>query len=1043
MVKTFTKHKTTSLMPGRLAKLAVCAGLCLSVQLAWQEAALASTPVKAKTNIAAVQITGTVTDESGATLPGVNVSVKGSKNGTTTNIEGAYRISVEPGTTLIFSMLGFTTQEIKITDQKVVDVKLLQANKQLNEILVIGYGSKNKNTFTGSAVSLNAEDLNKSSQSLAQMLQGRAPGVQVTQNNGTPGASLSIRVRGTNSINADSEPLYVIDGFPVSAGVGFSINPDDVASLTILKDASSTAIYGARGANGVIMITTKSGNKHKSSLSIHSYGGFQRIANRFDLMNGYQNAIRLNGLATAQGNTPPYSAGRLDSLQQGILGTNWQNEVFRTGYVQSHTLSFEGGGPKTNVFSSFDYLKQDGIVIKSGYERIGGRVNINHTINDKLSMSARVFGNYGTQNDLPLAPSTINGFLKQVLKANPASTFDSGISAQRDAQNPLHFLAAEDRSNTAYRTQAYYSLKFEPIKNLVFQTDLGADMTRSEALYFAPSTVVTVSATKGKATITNIDERELIINPTLKYAIKKGGHSLNLLAGFNGQKSTYWENGTIATNFASDELGYNNLSNAGTFQSYSVRAADAKRASWFGRFDYDYKNKYILTGTFRADGSSVFGDQHKWGYFPSAAAAWNFAEEDVIKEKGWFTTGKLRGSYGITGNDRIPTGSSEGTFGANNTTKYTFDGVSTVQGIAIDRLSNPDLKWEETKALDLGLDLGIFNNRVILEVDYYKKNTNDLLLARSISPSTGFTTRLGNAGAVTNQGWEFFLQTTNLRGKGFRWNTTLSYSINNNKVTSLGNNNADIPVGSFKPDGAANFESPFLIRTGAPLGAIYGYVYEGIVQQNDPVLTTTQKNSNPGDPKFKDVNGDGTVNADDRIILGTGVPKAIFGFTNNIVYQGFELDIVVQGQTGGKLLNVQKEDLLNPISNGNGLAQVATDVWSPSNPNGTVPANGFYGTTHGGFVNSRFVESSDFLRVKNVTLGYTLPERITKRFGVSVLHFYVNAQNLLTWTKYSGLDPEIGNIVDGSQQNRNVARALDFNAFPLSKMYLIGAKVTF
>jgi TonB-linked SusC/RagA family outer membrane protein len=1042
MIKNFTKRQ--ALTPGlyHLKRLALCTGMIMTAGVLCYHTAHAATAIKSIRQ-QAEQISGTVTDESGATLPGVNVTVKGVKTGTTTNSDGAYKISAERGATLVFSMVGFTTQEIAINGQTVIDVKLLQDNKQLSEVVVIGYGSKNKNTFTGSAVSLNAEDLNKASLSMANMLQGRAAGVQVTQNNGTPGAALSIRVRGTNSLNANSEPLYVIDGFPVSDQVGFSINPDDVASLTILKDASSTAIYGARGANGVIMITTKSGNKHKSNLTVHSYGGFQKIVNRFNLMNGYQNALRINDIATQQGNTPPYTAGRLDSLNQGILGTDWQNEVFRTGYVQNHNLSFEGGGQKTNVFASFDLMDQDGIVIKSGYKRIGGRVNVNHQVNDKVTMSARVFGNYGTQNDLPLAPSTINGFLKQVLKANPASTFDSGLSAQRDAQNPLHFLAAEDRENSTYRTQAYYSLKYEVIKGLTLQTDLGADLTRAEILYFAPSTVVNASATKGRGSVTNIDERDLIINPTAKYNFKIGGdNTFNLLAGYNAQDYTYKEVGTIATNFSSDELGYDNLGTAEQFRSYSSKTK-IKRRSWFGRIDYDYKNKYIFTATYRIDGSSVFGANSKLGYFPSAAVAWNFAEEDLIKGKNIFSTGKLRASYGITGNDRIPTGISLATFSSDNSTKYTFDGVSTISGIAINRLSNADLKWEETKALDLGLDLGFLNNRIILELDYYSKDTKDLLYDRSISPSTGFLTRFGNSAAVSNKGFEFFLQTTNLRGKGFRWNSTISYAINKNKVTSLGNNNADVYVGSFKPDGAANFEAPFIIRKGEPIGAIYGYVYDGIIQENDPVLTTTHPNAEAGDPKFKDLNGDGIVNAEDRTILGTGVPKATIGFTNNIVYKGFELDIVVQAQTGGKLLNAQKVDMLNPISNGNGLAEIATNTWSPANPGGTIPAKGFYGNAHGGWVNSRFVESSDYVRVKNITLGYTIPERLTKRFGISVLHFYVNAQNLLTWTNYSGLDPEIGNLVDSSQQNRNVARAMDFNAYPLSKMYLLGAKITF
>ncbi|SEM27934.1 TonB-linked outer membrane protein, SusC/RagA family [bacterium A37T11] len=988
------------------------------------------------------EIKGTVTDEENNVLAGVTVKIKGYKNATTTNVNGQYRVQAVAGSILVFSMVGYTDKELTVGKDDKVDVKLSLMGNQLDEVMVVGYGSKNKSKFTGSAITLNAENLNNSSLSLANMLQGRAAGVSVSQNNGTPGAPLSIRIRGTNSLNADSEPLYVVDGFPVNNGVGFTLNPDDVASLTILKDAASTAIYGARGANGVILVTTKTGSNKKSSLIFHGYGGFQKVINRFNLMNGYENALRLNEIDRQEGNTLAYKEGRLDSLKQGLLGTNWQDQVFQTASVQNYHLSVEGGGPKTNAFSSFDYMDQSGVVVHSNYKQLGGRVNINHEVNDQIKMSARVFGNYGIQNDLPLAPSTVNGFLKQVLKANPASTFDSGISPERDAQNPLHFFEAEDRENTAYRTQAYYSLQYEPIKNLVFKSDFGADLTRSEIDYFAPSTVPNASATNGKGSITNISEQELLINPTANYKFTAEDHHASIMLGYNAQNYTYKEAGTTATNFSSDALGYDNLATAQQFSSYSGKSR-IKRKSWFGRVDYDYKNKYIFTGTYRIDGSSVFGDNNKLGYFPSAAVAWNFSEEEFMKDVPVLGKGKLRASYGITGNDRISSGISLATFASDNSTKYTFDGGSTVSGIAITRLSNQYLKWENTQALDVGLDLGLFNDRLSFEIDYYHKNTNDLLLDRSIAPSNGFKSRFGNSGEVANQGWEFFVQSTNIQHGGFSWKTTLSFAINHNKVKSLGTNNSDIYVGTFKPDGSANFESPFIIRVGEPIGAIYGYIYDGIIQENDPVLATTHPNSTAGDPKFVDLNNDGILNADDRKILGTGVPKANIGFTNSFAYKGFEMEIVMQGQTGGSLINVQKVDLLNPVSRGNGLKQLATDTWTTTNTTGSIPTKGFYGTSHGGWVNSRFVESSDYLRIKNITLGYTLPERLTKRYGLSVLNFYVNAQNLITWTGYSGLDPEVGNLADNSQLSRNVARGIDFNAYPVGRMYVFGAKITF
>ncbi len=1002
----------------------------------------AQSPTAGQVKSQKILVSGIISDGEGEKLAGVNVMEKGATNGTSTNMDGRFSITVASDAVLVFKMLGFVSQEIAVKNKSQINLQMVTDLKKLSEVMVVGYGSKNKSTFTGSAVTLNAEDLNKSALSVANLLQGRAAGVQVSQNNGTPGASLSIRIRGTNSLNADSEPLYVIDGFPTNAGVGFNLNPDDIASMTILKDAASTAIYGARGANGVILISTKTGINKVSKLNVNSSYGIQNVVGRFDLVGPYDHALRLNELSGLTGSLAPYGPGRLDSLQRGLLGTDWQDEAFRPASVQNHVLSFIGGTSKTAIFSSFDYLDQEGVIVKSKFQRMGGRINVDHSVNDKLKMTGRVFGNYGVQNDLPLAPSTINGFLKQVLKANPASTFDSGVSPQRDAQNPLHIIEAVDRENVSFRTNGYFSLSYDIVKNLKIQSDFGADLSSGKISYFAPSTVPVAVGTKGEATVANYTEQDLIFNPTLNYLFKREDHNATFLVGYNAQRYTYEEEGINATNFGSDDLGYDNLGTAQNFTAYSGKNRIVRKG-WFGRVDYEYKSKYVFTGTYRIDGSSVFGNNHKLGYFPSAAVAWRFNQEDFISNLGIFSTGKARVSYGITGNDRISSGISLATYASNNSTKYTFDGVTTVSGIAVTRLSNPDLKWEETSAWDFGLEFGFLKNRLIFEVDYYNKKTNDLLLDRSIAPSTGFETRFGNTGKVENTGIELSVQTQNINAKNFKWNSTVSFSNNNSKVLELGGNNSDIYVGAFKPDGAANFETPFIIRAGQPLGTIFGYVYDGIIQQNDAVLSTTHPNAKAGDPKFVDTNEDGIVNAEDRKVLGIGIPKAFYGFTNNFTYKNFNLDVVLQGQTGGKLLNVQKIDLLNPVTQGNVLNQVITDTWSPTNPEGTVPERSFYGNSHGGWVNSRFVESSDFLRLKNVSLTYSLPTTALKTVGISNIDVYVNAQNLYTFTNYSGVDPEIGNLVNNSQQNKNVARGIDFNSYPVSKMYIVGTRITF
>ncbi|MHB8206521.1 SusC/RagA family TonB-linked outer membrane protein [Mucilaginibacter sp.] len=997
----------------------------------------AFTTVKAQS----IKVTGVVSATDGDLLPGVSILETGTTNGTVTGIAGQFVLNVHTGASITVKAIGYEIQNIIITNSKPLNINLVANVKTLNDVVVVGYGSKNKSTFAGSAVTLSAEDLNKSSLSVANLLTAKAAGVQVTQNNGTPGAALTIRIRGTNSINASSDPLYVIDGFPTNDGVGVTISPEDIASISILKDAASAAIYGSRGANGVIIITTKSGKNKKGNLTVDSYDGYQKVIKLYDLADGYENATRLNALDIASGTTTPYSAGRLDSLKQGLLGTNWQNVLFQLGKVEDNTLSFTGGSPNTSVYSSLDFLNQEGVVIDSRYQRVGARVNLDQKVGDKFSMSARVFGTYGIQNDLPLAPSTINGFLKQALKANPASTFDVNENIRGDETNPLYFLAATNRENDNYRTNGYFSLKYEPIKNLIIQSDQGIDINTSKVLYFAPSTVPAGVSGNGLATVTNIDETELIINPTATYSYKLKENNFKLLAGYNQQTYVYNEYDLTATNFSSNELGYDNL---GTAQQFSAASGKSriKRQSWFSRLDYDFNNRYIFTGTYRIDGSSVFGANNKLGYFPSGAFAWRFDQEDFSKNITFLSSGKARVSYGITGNDRINSGLTAVNFAADNSSKYTLDGVDQVSGIAITNLANPNLKWEQTASLDIGLDIGFLKDRIILETDYYDKQTTNLLLNSNIAPSTGFQTQFGNDGSVENKGFEFNIQTVNIDGK-FKWSSSLNFSYNKNKVLSLGTNNADIYLGSLKPDGAADFENPFILRVGQPIDSFYGYEYAGIVQENDPVLKTTQKNSSPGEPKFVDVNHDGIIDANDRVVLGSGIPDAFYGFTNTFNYKHFQLDIVTQAQTGGKLLNLQKEDLEYPLSQGNTLNTVPSQVWSPTNTSGTLPATGFYGNPYGGWVNSKYIESSDYIRIKNINLAYNFPATTLKSIGISALSVYANVQNLVTFTKYSGLDPDVGNLVDNSQINQNGGRGIDFNAFPVNRMYVLGAKVTF
>ncbi|HEY8658830.1 MAG TPA: TonB-dependent receptor [Hanamia sp.] len=988
-----------------------------------------------------ITLVGTTTNDKDEYLQGVDVREKGTNNHVLSDALGAFTIKVSPGATLVFSYVSCVEQEMKITGAARLNIKMETQVRALNEVIVVGYGQKKKSSFTGSAVTLDAKELNKASMSVGNLLQGKASGVQVFQDNATPGAGLSIRIRGTNSINASSDPLYVVDGFPLSDNIGFSMNPDDIESITILKDAASTSIYGARGANGVVMITTKSGFNKPAKVTLAASHGEQNPSGRYDLIGPYDNAVRLNALETLRGNIPPYGSGRLDSLQKGLLGTDWQKQAYNKATVDNYSLSFVGGSKKTSVFSSLNYLDQKGIVINTLYKRIGGRLNVEQEISDKIKISGRVFVNYGLQDALPLNPSTINGFLKQVLKANPSSTFDG--DSYRDAQNPLHFIAAVKQNNSFFRTQGYFSTQYKIIKGLTLKADIGADINKDRYLYFAPSSIPAGVSTKGLASTTDIETHDLLFNPTLNYVFNvTKNNNFVILLGYNRQKESYWEEDVTATNFGSDNLGYYSLNAAQQFSASSVKTVN-NRQSWFGRLDYDYGGKYIFSGTYRIDGSSVFADNHKLGYFPSAAVAWNFKKEKFGQNATYLSAGKARLSYGVTGNDRINSGSSLATYSTDKSTSYTFDGTSTVSGIAVTSLTNSELQWEKTKALDAGIDLGFFKDRLLFEFDYYEKKTSDLLLAKNIAPSSGFLTKLGNEGSMQNNGFEIAINTTNIVTPKLKWTTGITYAINKNKVLSLGDNNSDIYLGSFKPDGAANFEDAFIIRTDQTIGAIYGYQYNGIIQTGDPVLTTTQPNSKPGDPKVVDTNKDGVINASDRVILGVGIPNVVAGFNTSVSFKGFTLDVVLQGQFGGKLVNVQKEDLQNPISFQNQEKSVLTNVWSTTNTSGTIPARGWYGNPYGGFVNSNFVESSDYVKLRNVTLGYNVPARFLKKLRMSSVNAYINAQNILTFTKYTGIDPEVGNYRNNGAIGKNATRGLDFNAYPNVKIVTVGFNISF
>ncbi|ARS40983.1 SusC/RagA family protein [Sphingobacteriaceae bacterium GW460-11-11-14-LB5] len=1007
-----------------------------------------SVTVKAQQTIPLVQskLVGTVLDEKTKDpLIGVSVQIKGTTHVAQTNAQGIFSFITGQKFpyTLVVSYIGYQKQEL-IVDGSPVNILLKEENGQLNEIVVVGYGTQKRKDLTGAIASVKLDELKSLPVSSPErLLQGTVSGIQVTQTSGQPGGGVSVQIRGSNSITAGSDPLYVIDGFPINndntaadAGVtnGAKINPmsflsaEDIESIDVLKDASATAIYGSRGANGVVIITTKTGKPSNPSINYDGYYGSQSVIRTLPLLNGAQWwALRKDAAKNSGKNLviPSVSGYGLDTTG---VGTDWQAAAFRDAPVQNHNISILSGSERTRFALSGNYFNQEGVLQNTNFTRYAGRLNIDHEYNKRLRIFASVIGSSTTAN---VAPANIVGNLLLTPPSLPIYKNDGTfvvISPFESAlQNPINSLYNQINQTKTNRFLGNVSAEYTIAEGLKAKILFGADVTDNKQNRYLPITTGEGQALSGVATVGSLFTSSWLNENTLSYdKTFAEKHKINAVVGFTAQKSN--TKGAVAegAGFATDDYTYNNIGTGVTQRPASSTAIQWALASYLGRVNYVFDGRYLATLTLRADGSSRFGEGNKWGYFPSAAFGWNVTSESFAKEWKKISQLKVRLSAGYTGNQNIPPYSSLGQIGYY---RYNFSNT-TVAGFAPNNVGNPNLGWEKTLQVDAGFDLGLFDNRIAITADYYYKKTTDLLLSRSVPGTSGLSDPYNaqasvvyqNIGEVANKGIELSLTTRNFINE-FKWSTTALFSVNRNKVLSLGDG-----VNQYIP----NNNAPSIAKVGYPLGSFIVYQTDGVIQAGDVPLTP-QANKSAGGQKYKDLNGDGKITqGDDRIVIANQ-PGFLAGLTNTFSYKGFDVNVFLQANVGGKLYNQNRANLELATGYVNGSTELL-NRWTPGNTNTDVKA-AFQDPAI--TISDRFIESSSYLRLKNVSLGYTLPKHIAAKIKTQNIRIYVSGANLVTWTKYTGFDPEAS--VNGQSL---LAAGVDNGVYPNSKSVQFGLSLS-
>jgi TonB-dependent starch-binding outer membrane protein SusC len=931
-------------------------------------------------------------------IPGVTIVVKGTSKGTVTDVNGVYTLNAPSSGVLVFSFVGMQKQEVPVNGRRQINLEMVEENIDLGEVVVMGYNTASRKLISGSFGLVDQEEIKTIPlRTIDGVLQGKAAGMTINQNSGTPGGQNSIKIRGGSSINATNQPLIVIDGVPALSGsfgqIGYSgqeigalsdINPNDIDQVTILKDASATAIYGARASNGVILITTKKGNLQKTSINLNTSYGWQTLPKE-----------RLPELMNAQ-QWNEYKGTDV----QGI-DTDWMSEILQVAPTSNTELSVSSGNDKTRLFVSGSYYNQAGTVKGTDYDRYSGRLNVDHQLYKGLTIGGGISMSY-SKNDRVEGDQTLFGPLPNALSIPaiyPVYNEDGTYNEQGPYANPVAI--SNETVNVAYtnRNNGNVFLEYKFLNGFTFTTKWGADIYNLREHENDPITTRQGAKYNGLGIEGTSYVSNLVSSNVLQYLKTiNEKHNIEALAGYSFEKyarrTTYIE----AIDFPNENLQY--ITSAGTIRAASAGALDRGLNSFFGQFKYNYKYKYIVTLTARADGSSKFGENNQYGYFPAASFGWRLNEEEFMKQFSWVNELKVRASFGLTGNDDIDDFASLGLYGGG----FNYGGNS---GIAPTQLPNPDLKWETTVQTGFGLDFAIIDSRISLNADVYFNNTRDLLLERPLPPSTGYSIIYANIGNLENKGFELVLNTENIRG-AFTWNTSFNFAANRNKITKLydGQPIPDLGRGS-------NW-----VIEGEPIGIFMGYNCLGV----DPTT---------GDLVYEDINNDGTITADDLTKTGDPNPDFTTGMTNTFSFKGFDLSIFLQAVYGNDVFNGTRIYL----ESGSGEDNQTTTMlrrWMKPGDITDVPRAG------DGAISSRFIENGSFLRIKNISIGYSFPKTLLKKTGIKSARIYVSGQNLYTFTTYTGMDPEVNYF-----GNDNIILGTDFFTYPQSRTIMVGLNVGF
>jgi TonB-linked SusC/RagA family outer membrane protein len=1021
-------------------------------------------------------VTGTVLSaDDNEPLNGVTVQLKGSTLATTTDPSGNYRLTgVSSGSSLTFSFVGFKTKTIAVGGRSKIDISLEIGQTSLDQVVVIGYGTVKKSDLTGSVGNVNVANMVKAPVvNFAQALAGRVAGVQVNSSDGQPGGGINIMIRGAGSLTQSTTPLYVVDGFPIENLDPSTISSEEIASITILKDASSTAIYGSRGANGVVLIETKRGKKGKAVVSLSSSLGYQLVPKTIPLMSPYEFIKYQQELDPLLATTTAYFAnGKTLEDYKNVQGINWQDQVFRTGIMQTYNLAIRGGSDDTKYSISGSLVDQKGVIINTGLGRYGGRITVDQIISKKIKtgisadytqthtygQQIKEFGTNATVSALtrvwmyrPVTADTTADLLTDEGDNSIITTSDFRINPFIDLQNQYQHNFADILKANAY-------VSYSITRHLTFKSTAGIMQvkTRTERFYNSktsqgspinPGNLNGIWGSLGMGN-NNSFSNENTLNYKNTFA---GGHEFSglLLFGVNNYKSFYSSyTGTFLPNEGQRMDGLDD-GPSGTYNSPNIYNSINSMASYAARIDYNYKSRYLLTLNFRADGSSKFLDH--WGYFPGGAIAWNMTKENFFRKAlPFISNSKLRVSYGENGNNRVGDFDSYPKLVLNNTGQgYSFNNAAPTTAAYLASLGNSILQWEKTKQTDIGYEFGVLDNKIALEVDLYRRTTENLLLNAALPTSSGFASAQENIGKLSNDGIEFTLNTINITSGSFSWRSNFNISFNKNKIIALTHGQSALSSGA---PYLSQFSQPlYLDEIGKPAGMMIGYIWEGNYQYADfdnpapgvYILKNTVSSNGantppqPGDLKLRDLNGDGTINSADLTIIGRGQPIHTGGFSNDFTYKGFSLNVFFQWSYGNNIYNANRL-LFEGNSNGfHGINQYASyeNRWTPENP-----TNANYRTRGQGFIgyrSSKNVEDGSYLRLKTFSLGYSLPRNLIKKLYLSNLTINVAAQNLLTWTKYSGLDPEVSTL------NNVLQPGYDFSAYPQAQTIVFGLKASF